>query len=201
MGSNGNENENSVLYRLYNSFIQHEYPYISIVDGGYMACHEYAIQHNLKIESHNTKKCVSCNGENKEAIESTLDKFFKFGPISRTQSHEITSSYDYITNEKMFKCKLSEKISFEQSGLGLVVSPSQIILYDISRKEVTDFFYISKLIKITSNKTKQEVLSFSFNDSEKKKIFIIDPKDVKEFLARVRVSFQSMKQASLNLKK
>ena len=190
MGNGEIEEENGVLHRLYHSFIQHNFPYISMVDGGYMACHEFAIQHNYELRSHIIKKCTACDCQNKEFIESALDKFFRLNP-----------SEDVLKNEKVYMCTLSEGKNICESELGLVVSPTTILLYNTVDREVIDTLYISKLNKITSNKVCHEILSFTFDRNSEKKVFKLHPHEVKDFLKKVKDNFKAMKQINSNIKK
>ena len=190
MGSGALEIEDGILHRLYRSFILHDFPYISMVDGGYSACHEFAIQHNYLLRSHNPKKCTACDCQNKEVIESALDKFFRLNPTE-----------DTLKNEKVYMCSLSDTTNISESDLGLVVTPTTILLYNINHKDVVDVLYISKLCKITSNKVSHEMLSFSFEGSVEKKVFKLNPHEVKDFLRRVKDNYKAMKQINSNIKK
>lgn len=201
MGNGSKETDSGTVYKLYNSFVLHNFPYVSIVDGGYVACHDFAVQHNYPITSHNPKKCFACNGESKVIIESTLDKFFSLNTLTKKNSLENSPAEDLLKNEKVFLCKLTEEGNINTSEFGLVITPTQILLYNLPRKEVNDVIYINRLLKITSNKNNFEMLTFTFSDTTDKKVFILSPSEVKEFLGKVREKFQSVRQINSNIKK
>lgn len=193
MGSAVNDREDKVVQKLFESLILNKFPYVSIVDGGYPACHEFAQLHELTIESHKVKSCICCdNGIDKKNVETTLDNFFRIGTTPKQSLPNI--SEDFISSEKIFKCKISESQDFEESGLGLIVTATLLILYNIRRRETVKTFEINKLTKITSNKNNSEILSFTFTGSTSKQIFILKFEEVKEFLGKVRSNFQTMKK-------
>ena len=199
MGNQGEETE-ILVQQLYASFIKHDFPYISVVDGGYSACHDFAVQHNYPISSHNPKKCLSCNGENKVIIESTLDNFFRLNSLTKKNSVENSPGEDMLKTEKVFLCKLTEDGNINTSDLGLVVTPTQILLYSLSQKVVLDVMYINKLLKVTSSKNRKEILNFSFSDGSAKKVFILDLPDINDFMAKVRENFRTVKKMNSNIK-
>ncbi|OMJ79405.1 hypothetical protein SteCoe_20559 [Stentor coeruleus] len=193
MGSEENKDEENLVQKLFDSFIQHEFPYVSIVFGGYKSCHEFALLHNFEILSHKIKRCLACNScddsENK-AKELTLDSFFRIGSTQKTLTPVIKDSL--IKTEKIYKCKINESQDIEESDIGLIVTLKQIYLWDIRRNEVIEVFDIDQLTKITSNKTCSENLYFSFIKIPKRS-FILRPEECKEFLFKVRTNFQAMR--------
>lgn len=194
MSSEENKDSENYAQRLFDSFIQHEFPYVSIVSGGYNSCHEFALLHNLEILSHKTKRCLACNNcddPEKKIMESTLDNFFRIGNTQKVPIPNIKD--DVSTTEKIYKCKINESQDIEESEFGLIVTFKQIYLYNIRRKEVIEAFDISQLTKIASNKTCPEYLSFSFNVNVPKRAFILRPEECKEFLLKVRSNFQAIR--------
>lgn len=193
MGSNSEENEGSVVQKLFNSFIQHEFPYVSIVIGGYPACHKFAMQHNLKIKAHKPLTCLACGKHEKTVVETTLNKFFIVGCSYEKPKPKIIT--DPIETEKIFRCSLDEAQSIEDNSLGLIVTSSQLIVYNILRNKPKTVYEISKLRKISSHRSKDEVLFFNFSGEQSKQVFVLKPAEVKEFLMKVRRSFQKFKKA------
>ncbi|OMJ92604.1 hypothetical protein SteCoe_4614 [Stentor coeruleus] len=191
MGSNSEEEEGSVVQRLFNSFIQHEFPYVSIVDGGYPACHRFVMQHNLEIKSHKTLNCLACGMSEKTIVESTLNKFFLVGGMHEKPVDKIV--IDPIDSEKIFRCSLDETQSIEDNSLGLIVTSSQLIVYNILRSKPKTVYEISKLKKISSHRNKDDVLYFNFSGDQTKQVFILKPTEVKEFLMKIRKSYQKFK--------
>jgi hypothetical protein len=192
MGSNSEEKEGSVVQKLFNSFIQHEFPYVSIVVGGYPACHKFAMQHNLEIKAHKPLTCLACDKSEKTDVESTLNKFFLVGCMNEKPKPKII--IDPIDTEKIFRCSLDETQSIEDNSLGLIVTSNQLIVYNILRNKPKTIYEISRLRKISNHRNKDEVLFFNFSGEQSKQIFVLKPEEVKEFLMKVRRSFQKFKK-------
>lgn len=193
MGSKGTEDEHSFLPKLLKSFSDLNFPYVSIVEGGYLECHTFALQQKLTILQHKAKNCPICcdNNAKKGNIESTLDKFFRLDTTMRAVD---------ILNEKIYKCKISEEQDIQTSGIGLIVTIKQIVVIDTITKDISEILLIERLTKITCNKNKSEVLSFSFKDSDKKRVWILDSSEVKEFLTKVRTNYSDLKKVKNTIK-
>jgi hypothetical protein len=192
MGSRGTESESSFLPKLLKCFVDLKFPYISIVEGGYSACHSFALESKLPILQHKDKSCPACCDEFKKgSIESTLDKFFRLDTSKRPSD---------IMNEKVYKCKISEEQDISTSGIGLIVTSKHIIVIDTATKETSELLHIEKLTKITCNKNKAEVLSFSFKDNNQKRVWILDTTEVKEFLTKVRSNYSDLKKVKNTIK-
>jgi hypothetical protein len=191
MGSKGTESENSYLNQLLRAFIDKGFPYVSTVEGGYVLCHGFAIENKLPILQHKEKNCtICCDKEKKGSIESTLDKFFRLDTGKKGVD---------ITGEKIYKCKISDEHDINESGLGLVVTQIIIAVVDTRTRTVTEELWIERLSKITCNKNKAEVLSFSFKDNVKR-VWILDHAEVKEFLNRVRGNYSDIKRRKSHIK-
>ncbi|OMJ68231.1 hypothetical protein SteCoe_34377 [Stentor coeruleus] len=192
MGSNSEEEEGSVVQKLYNSFIQHEFPYVSIIDGGYPACHKFAMQHNLEIKSHKPLTCLACGKPEKTLIESGLNKFFLVGCIYDQPKSKIV--IEPIDKEKIYRCSLDETQSIEDNSLGLIVTSSQLIVYNILISKPKTVYEISKLKKISNHRSKDDVLYFNFSGEQSKLAFVLKSSEVKEFILKVRRNFQKLKK-------
>ena len=64
-----------VVNNLYAAFNSKNFPYVSIVDGGYKACHDLILKYNLKIEKHNPQKCLACGHSTKEISKVIRERF------------------------------------------------------------------------------------------------------------------------------
>jgi hypothetical protein len=196
LGSNSTIDGNSYVLKLFQSFIEHGFPYISIIEGGYLACHEFAMQHSYTIFAHKEKTCLGCNSNQNQVIECGIDRFFKIESPSKIQSYFLD---DNQVNSNIFKCKLTERQEISQSDLGLIIAKSVILLYDLRKKQVTEDFHISKLTKIT--KKNPDILTFTFSNLEKKRSFILETSEIGRFLGQVRAIYNDVKALNNNLKK
>jgi hypothetical protein len=52
------------IFRVLSFFIQRNFAYLSVLEGGYRAFHENALKHHLEIENHNAAKCEICTPVN-----------------------------------------------------------------------------------------------------------------------------------------
>ena len=53
----------NMIEELLKAFFKKSFPYVSIVEGGFYACHEMALSVKLELESHNSEYCMVCNPE------------------------------------------------------------------------------------------------------------------------------------------
>lgn len=51
------------------SFVEAGFAHVSVVEGGFVACHEFLMQHNLPFAQHKMKSCPVCICENKEITD------------------------------------------------------------------------------------------------------------------------------------
>lgn len=67
--------EDSVGFRLFNSFYNRSFPFLSIAKGGFELAHEYAREKNLKLKSHAFDTCKACV-KNKKSFKRLGDLFW-----------------------------------------------------------------------------------------------------------------------------
>ena len=53
----------NMIEGLLKAFFRKSFPYVSIVEGGYSACHEMAYNAKLEFDGHNAEYCMVCNPE------------------------------------------------------------------------------------------------------------------------------------------
>lgn len=60
MDYNGSGQDWELAVSLLREFVEAKFAYVSIVEGGFVACHDFLIQHNLPIIGHKHKNCSVC---------------------------------------------------------------------------------------------------------------------------------------------
>ena len=65
------------LSEIFNCLVNAEFPYVSIVEGGYMKLHEFAVHYKIDIEGHKESSCDLCksDGVGHKSIRTGLNKF------------------------------------------------------------------------------------------------------------------------------
>jgi hypothetical protein len=179
MGSTGGQDEESLMMKVFRCFIDSGYPHISIVEGGYLACHDFAIQHDLAIIQH--KSCTICNQNLKNEKDSKIDNFFKIENLRRINS---------LNTGKVFRCK---KIEEEEMTTGLSLVEKRIVVIDLRTNSITEELQVDQIVKIKAIKQRSDTLSFTFKE-QKTRIWILETPEVKEFINSIKIKFEEIKK-------
>lgn len=181
MSSGGGQEEDPILVQVLQSFILMGFPHISIVDGGYLECHDFASLHSLIILQHKEKSCLVCiENTKKQANLSKIENFFKFENLKKINS---------LMLDKVFRCKQNDE---EEANTGLSISDKKILVIDLRTNCVTEELQIENILKITCDKKKGESLSFVFKDS-RKRVWVLDSAEVQDFLRCVKEIMKHVK--------
>ena len=208
-------NSQEMLIALFTSFIEKDFPYISIVKGGFKACHELMVRTKLEIVDHSKVYCQVCNPERpatgfkkftksmSEVLKSTFTKVsFSFGGNKMESSSMISVPEEYL-DSKAFICRKFDKVTHDKSDeeFSLLIMPKQVILARFMNHnpkrviKTLEEIAMMDLLKITSMKKFPNVLTFCVTTKQICLIFN-DTKDSKDCITLVTKLFRELKSIS-----
>ena len=91
----------NMIYNLLQIFMLNEFPYVSVVEGGFQQVHEFLMHYNLQIEKHNRNICIVCNPDNLRRGNIIKTSLKKFGNSFIEKYQSFTSTVRNIFNEFM----------------------------------------------------------------------------------------------------
>ncbi|OMJ86630.1 hypothetical protein SteCoe_11777 [Stentor coeruleus] len=97
---NGNEDSETdvvqnMIEGLLKAFFKKSFPYVSIVEGGYFACHEMAYSAKLEFDGHNAEYCMVCNPEGPR-VSYVLKR--RLNSLRRSFMGKVKSALSYAGN-------------------------------------------------------------------------------------------------------
>ena len=108
----------NMLENLLHIFMINDFPYVSVVEGGFQKIHEFAMHYQLQIEKHNQNMCTVCNPDGvkyNNKIKDSLKKIGSklFGRV-RAFAHTIKNIVRNPPDEE-FKIETRKALSRRQS--------------------------------------------------------------------------------------
>lgn len=186
---NSGQDSQNVVTKLLKSFWQKEFQYVSVVEGGYSSCHEFAIHYQLEIKDHIPSSCSLCCRSKKIISKKDVSKSLK---RLKTEFREQCKANSTI---KVFECKkynLQMRI-VQEDMLNLIIGPDTIMITDRD-SHIVDRYFVKDLHKITSSHDLNTVLTFSFHSiKEKISYSFVSSKKAKSCLNKVTMVFRSLK--------
>jgi hypothetical protein len=150
------DKNSSLVMNIAKTFIEQEFPYVSIIEGGYSSCHQLAMLFKLPINNHVPHKCIICKEQNKiKSNKEVKEEAYSLNNIQADQA----KVYECHTFENG-KALKTEKIDFMLTNL-------EIILYN-SSNGFNQTFSLKDLNKLSTSKESERTLVFHFAGSRKK---------------------------------
>ncbi|CAG9312463.1 TBC1D23_5 [Blepharisma stoltei] len=213
----------NMLENLLQLFIIKGFPYVSLVEGGFQKCHEFAMHYKLNIENHQNASCDVCNPNvSCSSIESKLRKLKDVihgkvrafttvvkdigKSISPTEpAKKLSDSEKYLSDPsaKFYLCKKYDEESncVIQSSMSLIITETEIAIGQIrnNRKrsitQVIDSKKISSLQKFTTKLNPNTMLNFYFGKSSKPICIILkSTREVHECSSLISKYYKSNKE-------
>ncbi|OMJ78598.1 hypothetical protein SteCoe_21522 [Stentor coeruleus] len=186
---NYGQNSQNIVTKLLKSFWQKEFQYVSVVEGGYNSCHEFALDYNLEIKDHISSSCLLCCKLKKIISKKDVSKSMK------KLNTEIREKCRTNSTIKVFECKkYNLKIGIVQEDmLNLIVGPDTIMITDRD-SHIIDRYLIKDLNKIANSQDLSAILTFNFHTiKEKISYSFANSKKAKSCLKKVTTVFRSLK--------
>lgn len=173
MGSD--KNDTQLVKTLAQHFLEYEFPYISIIEGGFSSCHQFAVLFKLDIKNHKINFCTLCKDQSKVKLNQKFvsPSFIKSGMANI---------------EKKFDCEYK---GMKNRKISLVLTEKEIIFVD--GENLLEKYEIKDLMKIRTNFRSNKILTFQFSGLSDKKILVFNHRDqAKECLKEVTLSFRTL---------
>ena len=169
----------NMMENLLQAFLMKGFSFLSFVEGGFEKCHDYALDYNIELESHDKNNCIPCQKlekHNKSIMNELKVQQLNFSTRKSREIPEenlkllkemISTSEKYSNDEKfLFTCKKFDQnedgndeylINISDRWIDIsLVTPE--IIHEIIREK------ISSIIKLTYIKKNPRVLCFRFAD-------------------------------------
>lgn len=153
------DKDSSLVPSLAKLLIEKEFPYVSIIEGGYFSCHQLAMLFKLPINNHVPSNCSICKEQNKIKVTKPVDKPSFINQIENIEQHAV---YECLIYEKG---KLNKNRKFD-----LILTKNEILVYETN----TGFnkkFPLIELVKISTSNDSSKVIEFHFSSSKEKFMF------------------------------
>ena len=185
--STGCDNQ-STINQLIKAFLDLEFPYVSIIEGGYKSCHEFAMHYKLHILSHSHVNCNLCASQTKvyRKNKKTPTQVFEDNYREKIRITSAMQTFECKKYDKAMKGNLPDKLVF-------VISYEHIIITDIDTNAIEKYL-LKELYKITKINNSSKTLVFYFADTKEKKSFsFASKKQAEECRSQVSAAFKSLK--------
>ena len=156
---NISEESDSLINQLLKAFLDKEFPLVSIVEGGYKACHEFALHYKLKIKGHRPSNCYLCTAETRVVSKKRYEDECR-EKIRITNTMQI---FDCRIYDRKLKGNLPEIFLF-------VISFENLFIVD-NEKNIFEKFNLTDLVKITKVSDLNKTLIFYFSRLQEKKSY------------------------------
>lgn len=204
----------NMVENLLQSFLLKGFPYISLLDGGFEKCHEFAMHFKINLEGHNKPNCLVCNPQNRikkkrqakkrKTMESPKGKHKErslseigFGGIKDPRkNYELLdqNGAEMSSNETfVFSCKKWEEDQCSELDYCIKVNSSwfECELVQGLNCEFNAKAKISNLTNITIIKKDPKILSFRFSDCANLLNFLMkSSQEAKDCVSRVTKFYQ-----------
>ena len=173
MGSD--KNDTQLVKTLAQHFLEYEFPYINIIEGGFSSCHQFAVLFKLEIKNHKINLCTLCKDQSKVKLnQKFVSPSFIKGELANI--------------DKRFDCLLQ---GMKNRKICLVLTEKQIVLVD--EEHLLEKFEIRDLMKISTNFRCKKILTFQFSGhGDKKRLVFNHRNQAKECLKEVTLSFRTL---------
>lgn len=206
----------NMLENILQAFLVKGFPYISVIAGGYEACHKISQLHNLNLENHDESHCLGCNPEGPKMMQKFKNRFKGiFGKskkntnLNRSLEREnletqlehpesilrIDPTTAFYVGKRYFKDTGTESeedyFLFLKDKFLLIGMIRGLNLKSSSR--ILYMFQILDLVKITSRKRELKVLTFHFSGHKKRQCFSLKTEsEAKSFVKKITEQFHAL---------
>lgn len=176
-----------VIENLLQAFLVKGFPYVSLVEGGYQKCHDFALNFNLLLDSHNPDYCPLCNpkGLKLKCIIKKKLKLDQIEPYSYRQTKDRSNSVGdcqiYEANNVdtgYYKCRKYNKRTRELSTEYYEIAINKTfftvgIVKDYGGDSKTILYHgkLESLYKIQTKNKQNRIVGFYFIDYQNSLFF------------------------------
>lgn len=179
-----------VIDNLLQAFLVKGFPYVSLVEGGFERCHDFALNFDLALDNHHPEFCLLCTPNGKK-IKSLLKEKLRYlncrgnKPTSPKQErmrsssvepHQIYEVDDVDTG--FYKCRLYDKHTKHLSDESYEIAINKMFFtvgivrnYGGESKNILYHGRLEKLYKIQNKNKEQRIVGFYFSDHPRSLFF------------------------------
>ena len=184
--SSDNNKTMMVTQNLLQAFLVKGFPYVSLVEGGFAKCHDFALNFGLELENHNFNDCLICNPGGSKLFNILKKKLKIFTRQHRTGSSKYRSSsvgdaqvYELDdVDTGLYKCKLYDKATkcssedfYEIAINNMYFTVGVVRNYGGDSKTILYHGRLEKLYRIQSKNKNQRIVGFYFTDCPSSLVF------------------------------
>ncbi|CAG9317575.1 TBC1D23_8 [Blepharisma stoltei] len=212
----------NTLERLLICFEKNGFSHISLAEGGFEKCHEFAMHYKLQLENHQEEYCLVCTPDGPNIASLMKSKLKKFRS-SMLGTMRRTFSLDSNLEKLALEAKLQSENNLQKSDpassffISKKYDKNSNTIYDenyffylksqyltigilgdpelSTDSRVTEEFKIIDLLKITSINSTQKILTFYFSGSKKVHCYVIIPNSLtRSFIDQIKKQFLVLKK-------
>lgn len=179
-----------VIDNLLQAFLVKGFPYVSLVEGGFERCHDFALNFELALDNHHPEFCLLCTPNGKK-IKSLLKEKLRYlncrgnkptSPkmermrSSSVEPHQIYEIDDVDTG--FYKCRLYDKHTKHLSDESYEIAINKMFFtvgivrnYGGESKNILYHGRLEKLYKIQNKNKEQRIVGFYFSDHPRSLFF------------------------------
>jgi hypothetical protein len=191
MGTNENsENDDKNIAKLLiKAFLSHGFPYISEVNGGYFACHNFARENRLKISGHSVMTCSVCKLELSEKRRTQSQCILDQQNRSKIEICKGMTVFEVKKYDKKLRGNFPDSLLF-------VIEDERISITD-SEKHTVEQWSLKDLGKVTQVSEANRVLVFYLKNCEEKKMYSFGARRrARECLKTIAAAFSELKNTN-----
>jgi Rab-GTPase-TBC domain len=148
----------NMIENLLQAFLAKAFPYLSVLEGGFERCHDFADHYKIQIEEHSTLHCLPCNPKGTKARKASEDlNDLKASEKELKQGKETKAAF-------IFVCKKYEGYTPSNIVYELKINTEWFEATPINTISTNIKLKISSLTNITIMKKNPKILSFRFKD-------------------------------------
>lgn len=196
----------TMIENLLQAFVIKGFPYISVVDGGFLECHELAKDYQLVVDDHDEKKCLACKAsrsrESKNGRESK-GEFKEPEGIPQTRSLSDPISLENVKADPTATCYSCRAFDKETNkalpgDYILIVTKSFIVIGQEEtkgrRSKIVEQMKLETLSKIKSYTKDSKVLTLLFDGTKKLFCYVLNSQsDTKKFIQLTKKHYSALK--------
>lgn len=172
-----------VIENLLQAFLVKGFPYVSLVEGGFEKCHDFAMSFNLQLDNHIEKECQICNPSGSK-LKFFFKKNLKFSSNTKGPRNKSASISDYQVYEfddvdtGLYKCRYYDKANKQLSDefYEIAINHNHFtvgVIRNFGGESKTILYHgrLENLYRIRCKNKERKFVGFYFRDCQKSLFF------------------------------
>lgn len=171
-----------VIENLLQAFLVKGFPYVSLVEGGFEKCHDFAMSYDLPLDNHQERSCKICNPTGSK-FSFLLKKKFKLplatGSRNRSTSSKENQVYEFDdVDTGLYRCKYYDKSSksLSEEDYEIAINRNHFtvgVVRNFGGESKTILYHgrLENLFRIRCKNKEKRFVGFYFTDCSKSLFF------------------------------